>query len=34
MSIIQKNIFGYNIIYQVSPSYTRNLDEDLKKEVK
>lgn len=33
MSIIQKNIFGDNIIYQVSPNFTRNLDIDLKSEI-
>jgi|GEM_PF-1251656 len=33
MSIIQKNIFGDNVIFQVPPNYSRVLDNQLKKEI-
>jgi hypothetical protein len=33
MSIVQKNVFGDNITYQISPDFTRNLNEDLKEEI-
>lgn len=33
MSIVQKNVFGDNIIYQVSPNYTRNLNKELETEI-
>lgn len=33
MSIIQKNIFGDNIIYNVSPDFTRELTIELEKEI-
>jgi len=33
MSIIQKNIFGDNIIYSVSPDFTRQLTDELQKEI-
>ena len=33
MSIIQKNVFGDNIIYTVSPDFTRQLTDELKNEI-
>ena len=33
MSIIQKNVFGNNIIYNVPPIYTRQLTIELQKEI-
>jgi len=33
MSIIQKNVFGDNIIYSVSPDFTRQLTDELQKEI-
>jgi hypothetical protein len=33
MSIVQKNIFGDNIVYSVSPNFTRNLNEELQREI-
>ena len=33
MSIIQKNIFGDNIVYSVSPDFTRQLSPELKDEI-
>jgi hypothetical protein len=33
MSIIQKNIFGDNIVYSVSPDFTRQLTPELKNEI-
>ena len=33
MSIIQKNIFGDNIVYTVSPDFTRQLTPELKNEI-
>lgn len=33
MSILQKNVFGDNIIYHVSPDFSRQLTEDLKNEI-
>jgi hypothetical protein len=33
MSIIQKNIFGDNIVYSVSPDFTRQLTPELKDEI-
>ena len=32
-SIIQKNVFGDNIIYTVSPDFTRQLTDELKNEI-
>lgn len=33
MSIIQKNVFGDNIIYNVSPNFTRQLTNELQQEI-
>lgn len=33
MSIIQKNVFGDNIIYNIPPIYTRQLTIELQKEI-
>lgn len=33
MSIIQKNVFGDNVIYYVSPNFTRQLTPDLQNEI-
>ncbi len=33
MSIIQKNIFGDNVVYSVSPDFTRQLTTELKNEM-
>jgi hypothetical protein len=33
MSIIQKNVFGDNIIYSVSPDFTRQLTDELQREI-
>jgi len=33
MSIIQKNIFGDNVVYSVSPDFTRRLTPELKNEI-
>ena len=33
MSIIQKNIFGNNIVYSVSPDFTRQLTQELQDEI-
>ena len=33
MSIIQKNVFGDNVIYNVSPNFSRQLTKELQEEI-
>ncbi len=33
MDIIQKNVFGDNVVYYVSPDFTRNLTDELKTQI-